>query len=108
MRFYLGTHKAQWLGRTAVPLFISHRTLHARKTLPRALGPWALDSGGFTEISLKGHWGPDDQAYADAVLRYQAEIGQFAFASTRDLFINPVVTLLHFRKMILMSNFEAT
>ena len=54
MKFFLGTHLPQWLGRIDVPLFVSHRMLHKRRTFPRALGEWALDSGGFTEISMFG------------------------------------------------------
>lgn len=49
-QFWLGTHKTGWLERTDVPLFISRRRLVERVTLPRARGPWALDSGGFTEL----------------------------------------------------------
>jgi hypothetical protein len=45
VRFWLGTHKPGWLARTEVPLFVSHRTLGGRRELPRARGPWALDSG---------------------------------------------------------------
>lgn len=50
--FYLGTHMANWLGQTDVPLFVSHMRLRDRKTYPRALGPWALDSGAFTGQQL--------------------------------------------------------
>ena len=49
---YLGTHETSWLSRAGVPLFISHRRLERiRTSLPMAAAPWALDSGGFSEIS---------------------------------------------------------
>lgn len=50
--FYLGTSEVRWLGQANVPLFISHRRLAPRKSFPRALTGWALDSGGFTELSM--------------------------------------------------------
>lgn len=54
--FYLGTSEVRWLGQANVPLFISHRRLAPRKSFPRALTGWALDSGGFTELSMYGEW----------------------------------------------------
>ncbi|MGQ0837561.1 deazapurine DNA modification protein DpdA family protein [Actinokineospora sp.] len=57
MTFYLGTHQPAWLARDlGVPLLVSHRRLAGRASLPRATGPWACDSGGFTELSLHGRW----------------------------------------------------
>lgn len=32
------------------------RRLCSRKRLPRALAPWAMDSGSFSELSLYGEW----------------------------------------------------
>jgi hypothetical protein len=81
MRFYLGTHQPAWLARElGVPLLVSHRRLAGRRSLPRATGPWALDSGGFTELSLHGRWRTDAHAYAAAVRRYAAEIGYLDWA----------------------------
>lgn len=54
---YLGTHETSWLRSAGVPLFISHRRLaRLKRTLPVAIAPWALDSGGFSELSLHGGW----------------------------------------------------
>lgn len=54
---YLGTHETSWLRSAGVPLFISHRRLaRLKRTLPVAIAPWALDSGGFSELSLYGGW----------------------------------------------------
>lgn len=54
--FYLGVHNVTFLERTDVPLFISRRRLAQRKRMPQPIGPWALDSGGFTELHTRGGW----------------------------------------------------
>jgi hypothetical protein len=85
MRFYLGTHQPAWLARDlGVPLLVSHRRLAGRRSLPRATGPWALDSGGFTELSLYGRWRTDARAYVAAVRRYSEEIGYLDWAAGQD------------------------
>ncbi|MPZ79646.1 MAG: hypothetical protein GEV28_04300 [Actinophytocola sp.] len=85
MRFYLGTHQPAWLARDlGVPLLVSHRRLAGRRSLPRATGPWACDSGGFTELSLHGRWRTDERAYVTAVRRYATEIGHLAWAAPMD------------------------
>lgn len=85
MRLYLGTHQPAWLARDlGVPLLVSHRRLAGRRSLPRATGPWALDSGGFTELSLYGRWRTDARAYVAAVRRYSEEIGQLDWAAGQD------------------------
>jgi len=89
--FFLGTHQPAWLGRLEVPLFVSHRTLRSRRRLPRAQARWALDSGGFTELSLFGGWQTTVSEYVDAVARYAAEVGQLAWASPRDWMCEPVM-----------------
>lgn len=89
--FYLGAHHPHWLGLTAVPLFVSHRRLDGRRTFPRALGPWALDSGGFTELSLHGRWTVPAKDYAAAVIRYRDEVGGLAWAAPQDWMCEPVM-----------------
>lgn len=89
MEFWLGTHETSWLGRTDVPLFISHRRLAQRRALPRALGRWALDSGGFSELSLYGEWRTTEAEYVEAVARYRAEIGPLAWAAPMDWMCEP-------------------
>lgn len=85
MRFYLGTHQPSWLARDlGIPLMVSHRRLTDRRTLPRASGPWALDSGGFTELSLHGRWRTNATTYIKAVRRYATEIGNLDWAAPRD------------------------
>ncbi|MGW5054970.1 deazapurine DNA modification protein DpdA family protein [Actinokineospora sp. NPDC004072] len=92
MKFYLGTHQPSWLARDlGVPLLVSHRRLAGRRTLPRASGPWALDSGGFTELSLHGRWRTDTATYVRAVRRYATEIGHLDWAAPRDWMTEPHV-----------------
>ena len=82
--FYLGTHKAHHLAIAGVPLFVSRRTLAPMKKLPRAAAPWALDSGGFTELSLHGRWTLGPREYVGLVRRFRDEIGNLAFAAPGD------------------------
>lgn len=87
--FYLGTHETSWLGKTEVPLFISRRRLAMRKSCPRALGPWALDSGGFTELSMFGEWRTSPEQYVSEVRRWSAEIGNLDWAAIQDWMCEP-------------------
>jgi len=89
--FYLGTHEPSWLERTWVPLFVSHRRLRRMVALPRARGPWALDSGGFSELGLYGRWETSPAEYVDAVARYQWEIGRLEWAAPQDWMCEPVM-----------------
>lgn len=90
-QFFLGAHRANWLPTADVPLFVSHRVLAPRKTLPRAAAPWALDSGGFTELSLHRAWVTTPQTYVAAVRRYRDEIGMLQWASPQDWMNEPVM-----------------
>lgn len=91
MKFFLGTHQVSWLGRLAVPLFVSHRRLAGRRALPRAAAPWALDSGGFTELSMFGAWQTSPADYVAAARRYSAEIGMLAWAAPQDWMCEPSI-----------------
>lgn len=117
MKFYLGTHMPHWLNDATVPLFVSHRRLMARprpgpqrpedyeselvavaedvlrpqrpRKLPRAAMGWALDSGGFTELSMFGRWVTTEHEYATAVRRYRDEIGNLEWAAPMDWMCEP-------------------
>jgi hypothetical protein len=92
MRFFLGVHEPRWLEQTDVPLFVSHRRLRRiRKGLPRARGVWALDSGGFSELSLFGRWVTSPREYVNAVRRYRDEIGGLKWAAIQDHMCEPVI-----------------
>lgn len=91
--FYLGTHRPSWLWSVCdVRLFVSHRTLRERRTrFPRATTPWALDSGGFTELSIHGQWKTSVQEYVDAVHRYDDELGCMEWAAPQDWMCEPFI-----------------
>ncbi|HKS43841.1 MAG TPA: hypothetical protein VJT49_01770 [Amycolatopsis sp.] len=90
--FYLGTHQPHWLATADVPLFVSHRRLAGRKTLPRAIEHWALDSGGFSELSLYDEWRTTPGEYVAAVRRYDEEIGELGWAAPQDWMCEPFMT----------------
>lgn len=91
MIFYLGTHKTGWLERTDVPLFVSRRQLAIRSRLPRARGRWALDSGGFSELSMFGRWETSPEVYASEASRFAAEVGGMDWAAIQDWMCEPSV-----------------
>ena len=91
MQFYLGTHHPSWLWSpdARFPLFVSHRALARVKRLRPATGPWALDSGGFTELSKFGEWRTSPAEYVEAVARYDREIGHLDWAAPQDWMCEP-------------------
>lgn len=94
MRFYLGTHKARWLwnGTLTVPAFVTRRAVREVVNLRPSLVPWALDSGGFTELSRPPHaWRITPEEYADEVRRYSEEIGRLEWAAPQDWMCEPDV-----------------
>lgn len=94
MRFYLGTHKPNWLEDKRfkdVPLFVSRRTLARMQEMPRAVMPWALDSGGFTELSMHGRWKTSPEQYVSEVRRIQGEVGKLQWAAPQDWMCEPVM-----------------
>ena len=91
--FYLGTHHQDWLwsGAAAFPLFVSHRALARSRTLRPATCRWALDSGGFTELSTHGQWRTTAAEYVQAVARYDRQIGQLEWAAPQDWMCEPAI-----------------
>lgn len=90
MLFYLGTHEPCWLGRLNVPLFVSHRRLaRIKHHYPIARVPWALDSGGFTELAKYGGWRTSVNEYCNAVYRYGERIGKLSWAAPMDWMCEP-------------------
>lgn len=72
-------------------MFVSHRRLRHRKSFPRARRRWALDSGGFTELSTYGRWQYGPEEYADAATDYSLNIGKMDWASIQDWMCEPQV-----------------
>ena len=90
MKFYLGTHMPHWLTKPGAPfLFVSHRRLHRRTTMPRAETRWALDSGGFTELSMHGEWRTTPDEYIADCNRYTNEIGRLDWIAPQDWMCEP-------------------
>ena len=89
--FMLGSHMPSWLAVTDVPMFISRHRLAKRKTFPRALGSWSLDSGGFSELSLRGKWTITPRQYVAEVLRFSQEIGNMKWAAAQDWMCEPAI-----------------
>lgn len=89
MDFWLGVHMPHWLAKTSVPVMVSHRKLRGRKSFPRAIGPWVLDSGGFTELRMYGRWTVTPREYATAVTRYTEHIGPPTFVAPQDWMTEP-------------------
>lgn len=94
--FYLGAHHPHWLAHPDLPhdvaLFVSRRRLAGRRTLPRSRVHWALDSGGFSELSLYGEWRTTPAEYVTAVHRYDEEIGELGWAAPQDWMCEPFMT----------------
>ena len=90
MRFFLGTHHAtqRWFD-LGVPLFASRRVLTGRKALPQAMEGWALDSGGFTELSMYGEWQTTEAEYIADARRFEQEIGRLKWVAPMDWMCEP-------------------
>lgn len=97
-RFYVGTHHVYWLWMqrffpTQFPLFISHRRLVGRQWRHggpfRAAEAWALDSGGFTELSLHGGWRTSPEQYVTAIRSYITRLGRPDFIAPQDWMCEP-------------------
>ena len=82
-KFYLGTHRVKHMEMTNVPLFISRRLLENRKTPVKSKGEWALDSGGFTELSRYGRWTIDAQEYISQLAKIN-ETPNLSWAAQQD------------------------
>ena len=88
MKFYLGTHRPYWLWKVEVPLFISRRTLSKVVKRTPAVTTWALDSGGFTELSIHGKWTINAERYAEEIEDYR-KIGGLKWAAPQDWMCEP-------------------
>ncbi|WP_218003100.1 deazapurine DNA modification protein DpdA family protein [Nocardia asiatica] len=84
LTYFLGSANPAWLARAGVPLFVSDARLRHRKKLPRAIAPWALDSGGFSQLQQHGFWTFTAAEYVQRVRRYRDEIGGLLWAAPMD------------------------
>lgn len=81
-----------------VPLFVNRNALFGKgssysKTgkLPRARGRWALDSGGFTQLTTYGQWTITPTQYVREVRECVAQVGRPDFAAIQDWMVEDVV-----------------
>lgn len=72
-----------------MPLFVSRRRLEKLNRLPVARGPWAMDSGGFTELSLHGCWSITVRQYVEEVRRCMECVGNLQWAASCDYMVEP-------------------
>lgn len=80
---YLGTHMTSWLWDArlrrlfeGVTFFLSRVRLAPRRSpFPRALHPYCIDSGGFTELQRHGRWTLTAAEYVAEIRRFLAELG---------------------------------
>ncbi|MEU5975210.1 hypothetical protein [Streptomyces sp. NPDC047315] len=84
MRFYLTTHKRHWVKLTSVPLFLKAQHFANARTLPEALGPYAIDSGGFSELQKHGRWTRTPRQYVDDLRRIWEHVGPYDWAAQQD------------------------
>lgn len=72
------------------PLFVSRRTLRHRKG-PMAIDTeWALDSGGFSELSMYGKWETSPDDYIEEVRKWYGW-GRMSWAAAQDWMCEPVI-----------------
>uniref|UniRef100_A0AAU1HYM7 DeoxyPurine in DNA protein A domain-containing protein n=1 Tax=Streptomyces sp. NBC_00180 TaxID=2903632 RepID=A0AAU1HYM7_9ACTN len=84
MRFYLTTHKRHWVRLTDVPLFLKSEHFANAVTLHPARGPYAVDSGGFTELQRHGRWTRTPRQYVDDLRRIWESVGPYDWAAPQD------------------------
>lgn len=90
MRFYLGAGNVKWLAEADVPLFITYKAFGKRTaSLPKAIAPWALDSGAFTELINHGEWKMPTDEYVEGVRRLRDGVGMMDYACPQDWICSP-------------------
>lgn len=92
LTFWLGTGNPSWLASAGVPLFVSDTRLRTYKTLPVAVAPAAVDSGGFQELQRYGTWTVPPHEYAARVRRYRDAFGpHLRWAAPQDWMCEPAI-----------------
>lgn len=82
---YVGAPEPSWLGRFSFPMCVSRaRLTRLKKKLPKALGPWFLDSSGYNHVRANGGWTFSAEEYVEQVQWWSEEIGQMQWAASQD------------------------
>ncbi|WP_234381164.1 DUF7221 family queuine tRNA-ribosyltransferase-like protein [Streptomyces sp. NRRL F-5122] len=84
MRFYLTTHKRHWVRLTKVPLFLKSEHFVNAVKLDEARGPYAVDSGGFSELQRHGRWTRTPRQYIEDLRRIWECVGPYDWAAPQD------------------------
>ncbi|MFF3872541.1 hypothetical protein [Streptomyces sp. NPDC001978] len=84
MRFYLTTHKRHWVKLTDVPLFLKSEHFASAAKLYPVMGPYAVDSGGFSELQRHGRWTRTPRQYVDNLRRIWECVGPYDWAAPQD------------------------
>jgi len=87
--FYLGAHQPAWMKTCDVPFFVSNRRMRKIKKVKPSQGPWVLDSGGFSELTIHGKWTFTKEEYAQEIKRYQEKAGNLEWAAPMDWMCEP-------------------
>lgn len=89
-KFYLGTHETHWLNQSFKPLFVSINRFRKRSWIPKDIQcDWALDSGGFTELTLHGKYIHSYKQYASEVQHLFNTTQPMDFAAPQDWMCEP-------------------
>jgi hypothetical protein len=90
--FFLGTHMPNWLH---VPgegeYFVSVNTLRRQKKYRPSWRKWAVDSGAFSELSMKHKWTITASQYTSEVIRFRDEIGKLEWVAPQDWMCEPFI-----------------
>ena len=91
MRLFLGTHRPTWLTDPAMPsLMVSLNTMPKRAPW-RALVPWFVDSGGFTELQKHGRWRTTAEQHVERCRAIVEHVGMVEHLSPQDWMCEPAV-----------------
>lgn len=90
--FYLGTHRLPHIDISEQPLFISHRILKNRKKKPfNPLSTVAIDSGGFSELSLYGEWRTTPNEYIETLNRMESLNLKIDWCASQDWMVEDIM-----------------
>jgi hypothetical protein len=89
--FFLGTNQPCHLGRTDAPLLLNRNRLARFRPVRRALGPWFLDSGGYTLLRRFGSYPVSPTQYVWEARRWSHMTGRPAHVSCQDWLCEPDV-----------------